>query len=173
MRCKRTLLSVARSASWHPLEILRRHTLRSSDTTLAGPWLCCRLDLLHLSSLHCLPRFSLLRTPRKCVCVDFCKRVMSHLRSLQTYCPLLLLPSLATLARAAVASQLCPISAPPFQGAPLVRTPFLLGSPAPGAARLPLASGRKNAPAMTNLPFLHIDRHMLEHDVPVVFCGNV
>ena len=31
---------------------------------------------------------------------------------------------------------------------------------------------RRHAPAMTNLPFLRIDRQMLEHDVPVAFCWN-
>ena len=39
----------------HPLAVLRRHTFRSSDTTRVSPWLCCRKDLVHLSSLHCLP----------------------------------------------------------------------------------------------------------------------
>ena len=64
-----------RPATRHSLAVLRRHTFRSSDTTLVGSWLCCRKDFVHLSFLHGLSHSlsTLLWTSRKCVCV--CRRL--------------------------------------------------------------------------------------------------
>ena len=92
-----------------------------------GSWALLCLDLLHLSSKHCLP-----------------PRVKSTLRS---RFPLLLRPSLAALARA-TASLALSSSQHSFAPSLLHRSnapnsslaPFLLESPAPGAAPLLLAS---------------------------------
>ena len=144
----------------HPLAVLRRHTFRSTDTTLVGPWLCCRKVLVHLSLLRCLP-----------------PRVMSSGRSLQTCCSVLLRPSLAPLERAAtsLALFLPPLSAllhlssidPRRPTRP--RTPFLLKEPFTWGRSAAAGFRLRHARAETNLLFLRTDRQIILHDVPVVF----
>ena len=99
---------------------------------------------------------------------------MSHLRSLRTFCHL---PAASfvgyprtcrRLPRSfSLSTQLCSISAPSIQSAPLV---FVLLSSLAALHRtapLPLASALG---MLQQRRTCRIDRQMLEHDVPVVFC---
>ena len=116
---------------------------------------------MHLSFLHCLP-----------------PRVMSSWRSLQTYCSVLLRPSLAPLERAATSRALLlpPLSAllhlssidPRRPTRP--RTPFLLREPCTWGRSAAVGFRLSHDPALTNLPFLRTYRQTIELDVPLVIC---
>ena len=176
-----------RPATRHPLAVLRRHTFLSSDTALVGSFALLPKESrapVFLARSAALVFHTTLDSQKMCVCVDVCTRVMSSLRSLQTYCPHLLrliccvlrwppshVPPPSSVSFS-LFSKLCPISAPPIQG-PHLSWYYLPPRQACTWGRTAAAGFRlRHARERTDLPFLCIDRQIIKHDVPVVFCQS-